>query len=59
MWKRIPGIIVPSQTLKSPPNPGNSGKESQEPRVGRVALHRVVPMPGIEAEKELNVLEEG
>ncbi len=58
MWKRISGIIVSPQALKSPPNSWNSGEEPEKLRMGRIALHWVVPMPGIEAKEKLNILDE-
>ena len=58
MWKRISGIIVSPQTLESPPDPWNGGEETEKPRVGRIALYWVVPIPGVETKEKLDVLGE-
>jgi hypothetical protein len=50
------GVVVASKTLKGAPDAGEGGEETEEPRVRAIALRWVVPVVGVEAEEEFDVL---
>lgn len=56
MGKPVSGIVESSQALKSPPNSWECGEETEEPGMRRVAVHRIVPAPGVKTEQELDIL---
>lgn len=59
MRKGIAGVVVTAYALKGSPYAGKCGEEAEKARVGRVALARIIPMPGIQAEEKLEVLFNG
>ena len=56
MRKRVPGIIITSQTLKRTPKTGQGREEAKDFRVSGIALTGIVPIVSVEAEEELDVL---
>lgn len=57
MGERISGVHVSTNALEGSPYRWEGGEEPQEPRMRGVALDWVIPVRGIEAEEELDVLD--
>lgn len=57
MWKDVLGVTITADALQGTPNRGQSGKEPQQTRLARVALCWVIPLVGVDTEKELYVLQ--
>lgn len=56
MREETPRVGISAKTLKSTPDTGQSGKESKESGMRRITLRRVIPIFGVEAEEQLDVL---
>lgn len=56
MRKRGVSVVVTAQTLQGTPDAWERGEEAQEAGIIRVALDRITPMVGVEAEEEFDVL---
>ena len=56
MGKRGVSVVVTAQTLQGTPDARERGEEAQEAGVIRVALDRIAPVVGVEAEEEFDVL---
>ena len=52
----IPGVYVSTDTLERSQYRREAGEKSEEPRMARVAMWRIVPIRGVKAKEEFKIL---